>query len=123
MARVSVTHGIGDLKRDLTGIATGWARKVAPVVRRSIREGNAIARANSRASSGPHGKNYHKRLTAEMTGPLSGEYGPHGTVAENAVGAGWRNGPQNTDLPRSADVIGPRFAHRVGDAVGELFWT
>lgn len=122
MATVRVTHGIGDLAADLSRIQTGATRKLAPVVRRSVREGNAIARANARGSSGIHGKNYYKRITSEMTGPLMGEYGPEGNVVENAVGAGWRNGPQNTDLPRSADIIGPKFADAVGDAVGEMFW-
>lgn len=122
MARIRVTHDIDDLTADLTRIPPQMVRDGNKVVRRSIREGNALARSAARAASGPHGKNYFKRITAEMTGPLEGEYGPHGNVVGNAVGAGWRNGPPNTDLEKSLDVVGPKFAKAVDDMVDGLFW-
>lgn len=118
--RVSVQHRLGDLSRDLVRVATTTRPKVAQAVHRNVAQGNAIAQRFARESSGPHGLNYYKRLTAEVIGPLEGEYGPEGNVVENAVGAGWRNGPVNTDLPRSADIQGPKFARDVGAALDGL---
>lgn len=122
MARVRVEHSIGDLVADCSKIPVQMVTEGSKVVRRSVREGNALARAAARGSSGVHGKNYFKRITGEMTGPLEGEYGPHGDVVGNAVGGGWRNGPPNTDLEKSLDVIGPKFAKAVDDMVAGLFW-
>ena len=122
MARIRVTHDIDDLAGDLTRIATTTRPKMVGVVRKNVERGNAAAQSFARASSGLHGKNYYKRITAEMTGPLEGEYGPHGDVVGNAVGAGWRSGPGNTDLQKSADLIGPRFAKDAGDILDRAFW-
>lgn len=120
--RVSVSGGVSDLADDLAKIPVKAARGLATATKRNVNQGNAVARRFARESSGPHGKNYFKRITAEMTGPFEGEWGPTGDVAGNAVGAGWRNGPPNTDLPRSADIQGPKFAKDVGDVVDGLFW-
>lgn len=122
MVRVEVRDSIGDLASDLANIPPRAATKFVGVVRSNVREGNKLAQGFARESSGPHGKNYWKRLSGEMTGPYTGEYGPTGTVVGNAVGAGWRHGPPNTDLPKSADIIGPKFAKGVGDVVDGLFW-
>ena len=120
--RVRVTHTIDDLADDLRAIAVKTPAAASRIVKKNVEQGNVIARGFARASSGLHGKNYYKRLTAEMTGPLQGEYGPHGDVVGNAVGAGWRNGPPNTDLEKSQDVIGPRFAKDAGDLLDKAFW-
>lgn len=122
MASIRVTHSIGDLSRDMDRIPAKLVKEGSKVVRRNVREGNAYARAFARGASGTHGKNYFKRITAEMTGPLEGEYGPHGDVVGNAVGAGWRHGPPNTDLEKSQDIIGPKFAHDAGEMLEGLFW-
>jgi len=123
MAGVRVIHDIDDLARDLAEIPVQALVKGSEIVRKNTNEGNKIAQRFARASAGPHGKLYYKRLTAEMTGPLEGEYGPRGVVAGRAVGAGWRNGPPNTDLEKSQDVIGPKFARDVGEMADGLFWT
>lgn len=122
MSSLRVTQSIGDLANDLATIPVKMAPRLAGAVRRNIEQGNARAQRLARAKSGPHGKNYYKRLTAESTGPLQGEYGPEGDVVGNAVGAGWRNNPPNTDLPKSADVQGPKFARDVGKIVDRAFW-
>lgn len=119
--RVVVHHDIGDLADDLTAAVVDFQRQGAQAVRRNVRRGNALARGFARESAGPHGKNYYKRLTAEMTGPLSGEYGPEGEPKSEFVGVGFRHGV-NLDLPKSADLIGPTFAKDVGDIVDGLFW-
>jgi hypothetical protein len=120
--RVHVTHDIGDLADDLAAIPAKVYRQAPRIVKRNVEQGNRLAQNFARAASGPHGRLYYRRITAEMTGALEGEYGPTGNVAGNAVGAGWRNGPGNTDLPRSADVQGPKFADDIADMVDRLFW-
>lgn len=106
-----------DLKQASTKVKSG-SRKV---VRKNTRAGRTLARRIARKESGPHGANYFKRITNEMTGPLRGEYGPTALQGgEEYVGAGWRNGPGNTDLPKSADVIGPKFAKDAADLLDGL---
>ena len=112
---------IGDLADDLAGIPENLAFRLPLVVRRNINEGNRIAKRLARAKAGPHGTNYYKRLTAEMTGTLEGEYGPEGDPKTEFVGVGFRHGI-NTDLPQSADEIGPKFAKDVGDEIDGAFW-
>lgn len=120
MATVRVTHGIDDLRSDLAGIPPRMYREGSKIVRKNTRAGNKIAQGFARAASGPHGALYYKRLTAEMVGPLEGEYGPH--AGGTPVGAGYRHGPPNTDLEKSMDVIGPKLAKDVGDMLDGLFW-
>ena len=112
---------LGDLANDLTNIATTTKPKLARVVRKNINEGTKIAKGFARAKAGPHGKNYYKRLSAEMTGPLEGEYGPEGDPKTDFVGVGFRHGV-NLDLPNSADLIAEKFIKDVGDVVDGQFW-
>lgn len=120
--RVRVQHGIDDLASDLAAIPVKFAKKAPGVVARNAREGNKIAQRLARSKAGPHGKNYYKRLTSEMTGPLTAEYGPEGDPKTEFVGVGFRSG-ENLDLPNSADLIGPKFAADVLDTADGLFWT
>lgn len=121
MGSIRVTNKLDDLARDMKGIATTGRAAMVPVVARYGEMGNNAARRFARQRSGPHGANYYKRITAEARTPLSWEYGPEGDVVENAVGAGWRNGPANTDLERSMDYVGPKFADAVGKTADRLF--
>lgn len=121
--QIKVTSTLPDLAADMAKIPPRAAGRMATVVKRNVEQGNRIAQRFARESSGPHGLNYWKRLSGEMTGPFEGEYGPTGNVAGNAVGGGWRNGPPNTDLPKSADIQGPKFARDVGDMLDRLFWS
>ena len=120
--RINVEHTINDLARDAARIPPKAAKRMATVTKRNVRQGNTEARRIARAASGIHGLNYFKRITWEMTSPLSGEYGPTGDVVGNAVGAGYRNGPPNTDLEKSLDIQGPKFAKDAGDTLDGLFW-
>ena len=122
MASIRVTHTIDDLASDMRKIATSTKPTMARIVRRNVSQGEKVAQGIAKRASGPHGKAYWKRITSEMVSPLEGEYGPHGDVVGNAVGAGWRHGPPNTDLEKSLDIIGPRFAREVSDAADSLFW-
>lgn len=120
--RVRVTHTIDQLDREMRRIPGKAMTRMVGVTARSVDQGHRLAQGIAKKNSGPHGTNYWKRITSEMTGPLTGEFGPHGDVVGNAVGAGWRHGPPNTDLAKAADIIGPRFAKNVGKIPDKLFW-
>ena len=122
MSSIRVEHTLHDLARDCERVAVKARKRMVTVVPKQIKQGNAAAQRFARAAAGPHGTNYYKRITAEMTGALSGEFGPTGDVAGNAVGAGWRNGGPNTDLAKAADIQGPKFAKAAGDILDGLFW-
>lgn len=115
---IRVIHSLGDLADDLRTIAVTTRPRMVGVVRGAVKFGERTAQRLAKESSGPHGLNYWKRITSELTGPLEGEYGPH---AGNMIGGGWRNG-ENTDLPRSQDIVGPKFAKDISDMVDDLFW-
>jgi hypothetical protein len=117
--RVRVTTTLGDLVVTLAGASAKFKTEAPAVVKRNAEAGNRTAQRIARQKSGPHGSAYYKRLSAEMTGELTAEYGPHdGGIP---VGAGFRHGGPNMDLPNSADVIGPKFADDVGDMADGLF--
>lgn len=125
--RVRVIGGVGDLANDLAEIATSTRPRMRGVVRDGVRVGTQLARTYAREQAGPHGKDYYKRISGEMHGGLglfgntiSGEYGPTGIPKTDFVGAGFRHGI-NTDLPRSADVVGPSFLRSVDDEVQDMF--
>lgn len=121
MSSIRVEHTLAGLERDLARIARTAKPDMARVVKRNVTQGGRAAQRIARQESGPHGLNYFKRITSEMTGTLSGEYGPTGKVDGNAVGAGWRHG-SNLDLARSADVQIPRFVKDVHDLPDKWFW-
>lgn len=114
-------NNTGDLADDLAGIAARAPGDMSVVVRKNINAGNVIARRFARAKAGIHGKNYYKRLSAEMTGLLRGEYGPTGIPKSDFVGVGFRHGV-NLDLPNSADIIAPKFARDVSHLADRWFW-
>lgn len=121
MTTVRFRHDIGDLADDLRTIAIKAKPEMVKIIRKGTKVGQTVARDFAKESSGPHGKNYYKRITSEVISPLVGEWGPTGEVEGNAIGAGWRHG-QNTDLPRSADVMGPALARESRDLLANLFW-
>lgn len=118
--RVRVINTLDDLADDMRAIPVRFAEKAPQVVDWNVQRGLKIAQRLARERGGPHGKNYWKRLSAEMTGPLTGEYGPHS--GGTPVGGGYRHRGPNLDLPNSADIVGPDFADDVGDMVDGLFW-
>lgn len=120
--QVRVTDSMGDFAADIAKVPVKARPRMTKVVDKNTKQGNKVAQGLAKSRAGRHGANYWKRLTAEMVGPLTGEYGPHGDVAGNAVGAGWRHGPANTDLAKSADLQGPRLASDAGKIFNGLFW-
>lgn len=122
MYRVTVFHTLDDLFDDLAAAPVKFARGAAVAVKKNVEGGTRKAKALARERGGPHGKNYYKRISGEMTGPMSGEYGPEGVPKSDFVGAGYRNSAPNLDLPNSADIIGPKFASDVRGVLDEVFW-
>jgi hypothetical protein len=116
--RIRVFHDLDDLAEDLRTIATTTKPRMIDVVDDNVKLGERVAKRFAKESSGPHGLNYFKRITSESNG-LEGEYGPH--AGGLPVGGGWRHG-ENTDLARSVDIVGPKFAKDVSDEVDDLFW-
>jgi len=122
MARVSVSNAdLGGLSSDMARIPPTMVRKGSAVVRKNVRLGKNTTQRIVKSQAGPHGKFAYKRIDSGMTGALEGDYGWTGD-ADNIVGAGWRHGAGNTDLEKSQDVVGPKFAKDVSDMVDGLFW-
>lgn len=120
--RLNVTHTIKALDRDMRRIPPKAMTRMVGVVKTSVEQGARAEQGIAKRRAGSHGTNYWKRISGEMTGTLTGEWGPTGTVAGNAVGAGWRNGPPNTDSAKSADIQVPRFVNAVSKIPDRLFW-
>lgn len=118
--RVVVVNDLSDLAADTRRIATEAKLDMAETVRKNVESGERYARGIARQAAGPHGKNYYKRITGEMTGTLEGEFGPH--AGGTPVGAGWRHGPPNMDMPKAAEIVGPRFAKDVSNLPDRWFW-
>lgn len=119
--RINVRHGIADLAADLSDIAVRVRPDMREVVNESRVEAERLMKEFARERSGPHGKAYFKRISSEMTGPLTAEIGPSGVPKSEFVGAGFRHGV-NTDSARTADVIGPEMARKVGRKIDGWFW-
>ncbi|KAB2807989.1 hypothetical protein F9L07_25300 [Pimelobacter simplex] len=117
--RVKVRHHLDRLQADQERAAGSFAPMARRAVKQSTDFGRDLARALAREKAGPHGTAYWKRVNAEMTGPLEGEFGPDGTPKTEFVGVGFRHG-RNTDLPKAADRVGPDLAERVRKILREI---
>ena len=100
--------------------------QVADVVEDTAKRGNRTAAGFARVSAGAHGKHYHRAFEAESAGllGLSWVYGPLVSSRQGGMSfeRGSRNQPPHMDLARSADLIGPEFPQRVGDAIERVMW-
>lgn len=117
--------GIHDLASDCQRIPLGATRHADRAVGAVARDGQKIARANARRNSGTHGKHYPRSITAERKALAQWEYGPDAAMPQGGMSFefGSRNQPPHLDLAKSADVIGPTLAKRVGDAIQDAFWN
>lgn len=123
--RVSCSHeGIADLASDLAKIPPTAVKDMSKIVRDGIRIGNGIAKAYATKSAGHHGIHYPKAFTAEMTGALSGVYGPEEGRMQGGMSFehGSRNQPPHFDLAKSADQIGPALVGETREAMDRWFW-
>lgn len=118
--KVRVRHRIDRLADDYAEIPVKATTGLARIVRDNVDYGRDLAQALARESAGPHGKNYWKRISSEMTGTFEGEWGPTGDPKTDFIGVGFRSGI-NTDLPQSADRVVPAAAADVRKLVARLF--
>lgn len=114
------------LAADLERVPELATRRIAEVVEDTAKRGNRIAKAFARESAGDHGKHYHNAFQAERAG-LSGltwVYGPNAAMRQGGMSFefGSRNQPPHLDLAKSADLIGPDFQRKVGDAIQKAMW-
>lgn len=118
--RVRVRHRIDRLAEDYAAIPAKAQVGLARIARDNVNQGRDLAKALAREGAGPHGQNYWKRISAEMTGAFEGEWGPTGTPKTEFVGVGFRSGI-NTDLPQSADKVAQSAAADVRKLVTRLY--
>lgn len=121
MAVVRVTHGIDDLVADLRLIPRTMKVRGKAVVRRNVDSGAIVTRQIAKKAAGPHGANYFKRIKGEMTGGMSGEYGPSPLVGLRYVGVSGSAGAMR-DLDKSLERVRPKFHRDVERMVDSLFW-
>jgi len=127
---VRVQHGgVTRLAADMAGIPPRAGKDMVRTVRRNVKAGNALAKANAKESAGRHGKHYPKSFTTEMTGLvagglIAGEYGPDASRQQGGMSFefGSRNQKPHLDLARSADIIGPALAGEVRRLPDGWFW-
>ncbi len=121
MATIRVTRNtVGGLARDLAAIPAKTQIGAAKAVQKNGKRGLNLAQRFAQELSGPHGTNYHKRITGESLGAFEYEYGPH--AGGTPVGGGWRHGAPNTELERSMDVVGPALAKDIRDVLEQVWW-
>lgn len=100
--QIRVRHHIDRLADDYEQVAINAPIGMRKIVADNIDYGRDLAKALARANAGPHGAAYYKRIHSEMTGVLTGEFGPDGSPKTEFVGVGFRSG-MNTDLDRAGD--------------------
>lgn len=121
VVRVSVRHTVDRLADKYEKVPAQALVGMNRIVRDNVDFGRDLAKALAREAAGPHGQAYYKRISSEMTGLLEGEYGPTGSPKTEFVGVGFRSGI-NTDLPQSADRVGPAAAADVQRLITRLYW-
>lgn len=124
MARVSVTHHIGDLAADMKSIAARAPKDMHRLTGLNAKRGNRLAKENAKRTAGAHGKHYPDAMTFEPIGLHVWEYGPDSSLPQGDMEFehGSRNQPPHYDLAKSADVAGPLFARDVSKLPDKWFW-
>lgn len=127
--RVRVTGGVGDLARDLKGIATSTPRRMPGVVRDAAKRGNRNARAFASEQHTMHSDvdiDYPKSFTIERIGPMEYEYGPDEARPEGSKAPGYEHGSINQasphrNLDRSAEIEAVEFPMDVSDEMRHIW--
>lgn len=123
MSRIQVRgiEGIADLADDLQTIPATMRLRARAIVASNIEQGAIRTQGIARKAAGPHGKDYWKRIGSDMTGPLSGEFGPSAVQGTRFTGVSGSEGAMR-DLEKAAAQQAPRFARDVERMVAGLFW-
>ena len=112
-------NGISSIVRDLEATPGKIQSQGGALVHRNGERLNRLARNIARAKAGPHGANYFKRISAEMTGPLSVEVGPSPLQGERYVGVDAPGGP-GRDLDEALAKVRPKFYDDASDLMDRL---
>lgn len=120
--RPSVSHSIGDLANDLSGIASSTPRRMADVVRDAAQRGNRNARAfasEQHTMFSDVDVDYAPTFTVERIGALAYVYGPE-AVGEGTKASGYEFGSINQasphrNLDRSVDIEAVEYPMDVSD--------
>lgn len=112
---------IADLARDCEQVPAKVLRDGHDSVRDAVEFGTYVTRQTARRAAGPHGSNYFKRVSGEMTAPLVGEWGPEGPPKSDYVGVSGSAGATR-DLATSADPAAERLAASVRGKMAGWFW-
>lgn len=119
--QVQGIEDIADLAGDLKRIPATARLRGAAVVAKNVEIGAEATRTIAKAMAGPHGEDYYKRITGEMTGPLQGEFGPEGPPKTDYVGVDGSAGAWR-DLQKAETKIAARFQRDIRRMVDGLFW-
>ncbi len=127
--RLIITHGIGDLARDLSKKPAMARKGFESAVKRNAQAGNAKAKAfasEQHTMFGDEDVTYPPSFTAEARTGLRWEYGPDQSIGDGSQAEGYEHGsinsPPHNDLGRSLDLQAPLLAKDAGDVVDRLFW-
>lgn len=116
-----------EVQHTLDGLISQFARasnakpRMAPVVKRHTKMGEAAAKRIAKAEAGPHGASYHKRISHDMRSPLVGEYGPSAPQGSGYTGVNYSGGGPGLDLEKSQDIVGPKYRAAVRKELGRLW--
>jgi hypothetical protein len=122
--RVNVTNtNLNDLAGDLREVGKVTPKRMSGVVRNAIKRGNRNARAFASEDHTMHSAvdaDYPLSFTAEMRGPLAGEYGPDASLPQGSKAPGYEFGSINQasphrNLDRSVDIEAVEFPMDVSD--------
>lgn len=126
--RVQVHGGVGDLARDLRGVATSTKRRMTGVVREAAKRGNRHARefaSEQHTMFSDVDVDYAPSFTVERVGPMTFEYGPEDS-GEGGKASGYEFGSVNQAYPhrnldRSVEIEATEFPMDVSDEM-RLIW-
>lgn len=115
------------LATQLAAAPTRLAALAPPVVREGVQSGRdnaqSLIRSQIRGVYLPH---YPDAITAEMTSPLSGEFGPETSREQGAFGPGVEYGSSNAGpLPHmgpAADALAAAFPREIAQVAVEALW-
>lgn len=131
--RVSVTHHLGDLERDMQQVSVELYKGGRRVVQDAARDGGQSARRIAKWTAGEHGKHYPKAITWDRSahsfigfggGSISAAYGPDSSLPQGGMEfeEGSRNQKPHNDLANSLDLIRPKFHRDTDHLLRGLFW-
>ncbi|MGH3996680.1 MAG: hypothetical protein ACRDTJ_04375 [Pseudonocardiaceae bacterium] len=120
--RISVRrsgNAISTTARDLQAAAVSIPLDGNAIVHSNGETANRLARAIAQSKAGPHGENYYKRISAEMTGQLSVEVGPSDLLGVRYTGVGGSAGA-GRDLDEALEAVAPEFHKDAADMMDDL---